>query len=237
AAKQTADVIHDAGVIHAGRGQPVRQRGFRVLLERGRLDLNREACFGGHFSVFCGDSDEVLSLAADEHDHCKLTTEDGHLAVFDVAAAPCRKRRYLLDEAHFVGPRCCQNEMFSDFHAPNSSRSLTVNRLQAYYPPIPFTRRMTMKYLRTAGLSTALLTMLTWGSESLLAHHSFAMFDTAKSVTITGTVSTFEWTNPHAYIEVDTADATGAKHWSVEMGSPSILMQGGWKFKDLKHGD
>jgi len=96
---------------------------------------------------------------------------------------------------------------------------------------------MTMKYLRTAGLSTALLTMLTWGSGSLLAHHSFAMFDTAKSVTITGTVSTFEWTNPHAYIEVDTADASGAKHWSVEMGSPSILMQSGWKFKDLKHGD
>jgi Family of unknown function (DUF6152) len=94
-----------------------------------------------------------------------------------------------------------------------------------------------MTSLRTALSSIALIVVLALGTQSAMAHHSFAMFDTAKSVTITGTVSTFEWTNPHAYIEIDTADVTGAKHWSVEMGSPSILMQSGWKFKDLKHGD
>jgi uncharacterized protein DUF6152 len=94
-----------------------------------------------------------------------------------------------------------------------------------------------MTSLRTALSSIALIVLLALGTQFAMAHHSFAMFDTAKSVTITGTVSTFEWTNPHAYIEIDTADATGAKHWSVEMGSPSILMQSGWKFKDLKHGD
>ena len=94
-----------------------------------------------------------------------------------------------------------------------------------------------MTSLRTALSSTALVVVLALGTQSAMAHHSFAMFDTAKSVTITGTVSTFEWTNPHAYIEIDTAETTGAKHWSVEMGSPSILMQSGWKFKDLKHGD
>ena len=71
-----------------------------------------------------------------------------------------------------------------------------------------------------------------------LAHHSFAMFDQTKQITLSGTVSAFEWTNPHAYIEIDVPDEKGAvKHWSVEMGSPSILMQSGWKFKDLKHGD
>jgi len=94
-----------------------------------------------------------------------------------------------------------------------------------------------MTSLRTALSSIALIVVLALGTQSAMAHHSFAMFDTAKSVTITGTVSTFEWTNPHAYIEIDTAETTGAKHWSVEMGSPSILMQSGWKFKDLKHGD
>ena len=42
----------------------------------------------------------------------------------------------------------------------------------------------------------------------------------------------------HAYIEVDVPqEGGGVKHWSVEMGSPSILMQSGWKFKDLKAGD
>jgi hypothetical protein len=75
------------------------------------------------------------------------------------------------------------------------------------------------------------------GAGTLLAHHSFAMFDTAKSMTLTGTVTKFEWTNPHAYIEIDVPDGAATRHWSVELGSPSILQQSGWKFKDLKHGD
>src|SRR5215472_4404280 len=71
-----------------------------------------------------------------------------------------------------------------------------------------------------------------------LLHHSFAMFDTTKQVTLVGTVTAFEWTNPHAYIELDVPGDSGAvKHWTIELGSPSILQQGGWKFKDLKYGD
>jgi hypothetical protein len=76
------------------------------------------------------------------------------------------------------------------------------------------------------------------GARPALAHHSFAMFDTARRVTMAGTVTAFEWTNPHAYIELEVPDEKGAvKHWSVELGSPSILMQGGWKFSDVKAGD
>src|SRR6266567_9201310 len=72
----------------------------------------------------------------------------------------------------------------------------------------------------------------------IFAHHSFTMFDTAKQITITGTVTSFEWTNPHSYIEIDAPDESGsAKHWSIEMGSPSILQQSGWKFSSLKKGD
>jgi len=72
----------------------------------------------------------------------------------------------------------------------------------------------------------------------VLAHHSFTMFDTTKQVTITGTVTSFEWTNPHTYIEIDAADTGGAvKHWSIELGSPSILQKSGWKFNSLKQGD
>ena len=72
----------------------------------------------------------------------------------------------------------------------------------------------------------------------VLAHHSFTMFDTTKQITIVGTVSEFQWTNPHSYIEIDVADESGAlKHWSIEMGSPSILQQSGWKFSSLKKGD
>jgi len=80
--------------------------------------------------------------------------------------------------------------------------------------------------------------VLSVGAVPVFAHHSFAMFDTTKRVTLSGTVTAFEWTNPHAYIELDVPDEKGAiKHWSIELGSPSILMQGGWKFKDLKYGD
>jgi hypothetical protein len=75
-------------------------------------------------------------------------------------------------------------------------------------------------------------------SVPVAAHHSFAMFDTSSQLSLSGVVSSFEWTNPHAYIELDVTDAKGAvKHWSIELGSPSILMRAGWKFKDVKPGD
>lgn len=72
----------------------------------------------------------------------------------------------------------------------------------------------------------------------LLAHHSFTMFDMTKQITLVGTVTDFEWTNPHSYIEIDVPGDNGmVKHWSIEMGSPSILQQSGWKFSSLKKGD
>ena len=71
-----------------------------------------------------------------------------------------------------------------------------------------------------------------------LAHHSFTMFDMTKKIPVTGKVTAFQWTNPHAYIEIDVPDESGAvKHWSVELGSPSILQRSGWKFSTLKAGD
>jgi hypothetical protein len=70
------------------------------------------------------------------------------------------------------------------------------------------------------------------------AHHSFVMFDTTTQVTVTGAVTSFEWTNPHSYIELDAPDKDGAvKHWSIELGSPSILRNSGWKHDTLKAGD
>jgi len=70
------------------------------------------------------------------------------------------------------------------------------------------------------------------------AHHSFTMFDMTKRITLAGTVTSFEWTNPHVYIEIDVPGEDGeTKHWSIELGSPSILMGSGWKFSSLKKGD
>jgi hypothetical protein len=71
-----------------------------------------------------------------------------------------------------------------------------------------------------------------------LGHHSFSMFDTGAPLTLTGVVTGVEWTNPHVYIELDLDEPVrGATHWSIELGSPSILQRGGWKFNSVKKGD
>jgi hypothetical protein len=108
----------------------------------------------------------------------------------------------------------------------------TLDEIETKGFPMTRARRTTFCFLLIVAAAALI------GLPSLMAHHSFAMFDQTKQVTLTGNVTEFQWTNPHAYIEIDVPDEKGViKHWSVEMGSPSILMQSGWKFKDLKHGD
>jgi len=98
---------------------------------------------------------------------------------------------------------------------------------------------MTILQAARARLSWALVMAGVFGVVSpVRAHHSFTMFDMTQKITLTGTVTAFEWTNPHSYIEIDVPDEKGGvKHWSIEMGSPSILQQSGWKFSSLKKGD
>jgi hypothetical protein len=71
------------------------------------------------------------------------------------------------------------------------------------------------------------------------AHHSFAAeYDAAKPVTLTGTVTKVEWTNPHArfYINVKNADGT-TTNWNLELASPNYLKRAGWSSESLKQGD
>lgn len=70
-----------------------------------------------------------------------------------------------------------------------------------------------------------------------LAHHSFAMFDQKKVMTLKGTVTEFQWTNPHAFIEMDVPSAGKVQHWSVELNSPNNLKRQGWVRTSLKPGD
>ena len=96
-----------------------------------------------------------------------------------------------------------------------------------------------MKLQRMAPLGALLATVTIWVAAPALAHHSFAMFDREKEVTLTGTVREFQWTNPHAFIEVDVPADKGstAEKWSVEMNSPNNLTRQGWKSSLLKTGD
>lgn len=69
------------------------------------------------------------------------------------------------------------------------------------------------------------------------AHHSFAMFDAQKTVTIEGAVKEFQWTNPHSWIHLNVTDSDGKPVlWSVELGAPSGLARQGWLPKTLTPG-
>jgi hypothetical protein len=70
------------------------------------------------------------------------------------------------------------------------------------------------------------------------AHHSFAMFDQSKQVPLSGTVHDFQWTNPHAFIDVDVPNTAGGLDlWKVELNSPNNLKRQGWKSSQMKTGD
>ncbi len=76
-------------------------------------------------------------------------------------------------------------------------------------------------------------------STSLLAHHgTAASYDSSKSVTLTGTLTKFSWTNPHSYVELDVKGPGGeVLHWAGEMNSPGVLKNAGWTKDTLKAGD
>jgi hypothetical protein len=92
---------------------------------------------------------------------------------------------------------------------------------------------MTSRRLLTAGLVAVGLA----AGGSVRAHHSGAMFDTQKSVTLTGTVRLFQWANPHCWIQLFAPALDGRMvEWSVEMGSTTELYRSGWRPHTLQVG-
>ena len=73
----------------------------------------------------------------------------------------------------------------------------------------------------------------------VVAHHSFAAeYDANKPLTLKGTVTKVEWTNPHARFYVDVKDDSGQiTNWNLELASPNVLVRNGWTRKSLNVGD
>jgi hypothetical protein len=91
--------------------------------------------------------------------------------------------------------------------------------------------------MRKTLCATAALLLL--AATRIPAHHAFAAeYDENNLVTVSGSVTAFKWTNPHAWLYVDQRDEHNrVTSWRFEMGSPGGLTNRGWKRAELKKGD
>jgi hypothetical protein len=82
----------------------------------------------------------------------------------------------------------------------------------------------------------ALLTLAAWAAPAA-AHHSGAMFDDKKEITVTGTIKEFQFTNPHSWLLVDVKGSDGkVTTWGFEAEGPSTLQRAGIRPRDFMPG-
>lgn len=93
--------------------------------------------------------------------------------------------------------------------------------------------------LQNVSVRRALLSVVTSLaiSATALAHHSGAMFDHQKVVTLHGTVKTFEWTSPHVWVFLVVTGSDGDQTWAIESNDPSAMSRIGWNHRALNVGD
>jgi hypothetical protein len=92
-----------------------------------------------------------------------------------------------------------------------------------------------MSDMRVALVLVAGLLIIPAGSA---AHHGTGTYDSSKSVTLTGVVTEFAFTNPHAALYFDAKEANGkVVNWAIEMNSPGVLRRAGWTKNTFKAGD
>jgi uncharacterized protein DUF6152 len=93
------------------------------------------------------------------------------------------------------------------------------------------------RVMQTTGIPL-LLSGLIFGSTAASAHHSFAMFDNTKNVTVTGTVKAVAYANPHVWVDmVVMSDKGQAQTWGMEGGNLGGLYRMGWAKDTIKAGD
>lgn len=72
----------------------------------------------------------------------------------------------------------------------------------------------------------------------VFAHHGVAGYDMTKTITLHGTVSKFDWSNPHVVVYVDAKnDAGEMQHWTIEFAAPVHMVRAGWSKNAMKPGD
>ena len=75
-------------------------------------------------------------------------------------------------------------------------------------------------------------------SGTLMAHHSFSMFDQDNPIELVGTVVEFKYTSPHSYLLLEVKGPDGSTTvWNLEGRAPSLMARDGWTSGTLKPGD
>jgi len=70
------------------------------------------------------------------------------------------------------------------------------------------------------------------------AHHGTSGYDMEKVITVTGTVTSFDWSNPHCLVRIAAKDEKGeAKDWVIELAAPTLMRRNGWSKDVMKTGD
>jgi hypothetical protein len=92
--------------------------------------------------------------------------------------------------------------------------------------------------MRTPMVALLTVATLVWTAGAALAHHSFAMFDTANPIELEGVVKEFKYVNPHSFIVLEVKEKDGGVTiWNLEGGAPTALAREGWSKDTLKPGD
>jgi hypothetical protein len=87
-------------------------------------------------------------------------------------------------------------------------------------------------------MASSLFAILMIGSGFALAHHGTTAYDSGKTLKLKGTVTSFEWVNPHVSLAWDVKNESGeVEHWVVELTSPGMLTRSGWHHDSVKPGD
>src|SRR6266404_8419634 len=72
----------------------------------------------------------------------------------------------------------------------------------------------------------------------LFAHHGSAVFDTSKTLTMKGSVTEWDWSNPHCLLQFDVKNESGqVVHWIAETQNPAEMVSLGWGTTSFKPGD
>lgn len=94
---------------------------------------------------------------------------------------------------------------------------------------------MKVKFLGPPALAAVLFLLI---SVPIFAHHGAASYDISKMTTLKGTITSIQWMNPHATIDIDVSETTGKiQKYTVESVSPLGLSRNGWTKDSLKPGD